>query len=471
MRIPGGLAVLSLTFLSRVLGFVRSGLTLWLFPGVVAADRWNAVLALPNGFRKLLAEGSLGLDFAFRFSRDVEVHGKAPGWDYLIKQAGWSFAVFAGLYLLAPTYVGLFYPDAAQDVNLLDNFRLSFLYIPMSALSSVPAGFLMFRRRNHLLIAGTLGFSLVSIAGLFWVAAGLGDNWGLFLALGGLVQLVALSILARCWEWAAPGAVRSTGTTRNWLSQLIYAAVPPLLLLVIQVLASRSHEEGALTALSIQYNLIQLPLGMLVNSHAMESFSRGFQNRDHGARHYLGQVLKLAPWMMVLSMGILVFERDVMVLLFGFERQELWKEGLLFLFSLGVPAIAVQTFLQKYYAARGWQGRSLLLLGVGTGVGFGLSVGNLPWCWTASVSVGALALLMPILIGEGSRRWWIVGLPSLSRHLLTAVPACIGLVFADRTLEGAPSPVRLLVAGGVVTLLLLVPAYVWNWKGVRFWED
>lgn len=471
MRIPGGLAVLSLTLLSRVLGFLRSGLTLWLFPGVVDADRWNAVLALPNGFRKLLAEGSLGLDFALRFAQDVEVHGKAPGWDYLIKQAGWSFAVFAGLYLLAPTYVELFYPEAGRDSTLLDNFRLSFLYIPLSALSSVPAGFLMFRRRNHLLIAGTLGFSVVSIAGLFWVAAGLGDNWGLFLALGGLVQVVALSILARCWEWAAPGVARSTGTTRNWLSQLAYASVPPLLLLVIQVLASRSLEEGALTALSIQYNLIQLPLGLLVNSHAMESFSRGFQNRDHGARHYFGQVLKLVPWMMVLSLGILVFEGDVMVLLFGPERQELWKDGLLFLFSLGVPAIAIQTFLQKYYAARGWQGKSLLLLVVGTGVGFGLSVWNLSWCWTASVSVGAFALVVPLLFGEGSRRWWSSGVPSLSRYLLKAVPACVGLLTVDRALEGAPSAVRLLVAGGAVTLFLLVPAYVWNWKGVRFWED
>ncbi len=470
MKKNNSVPVIFLTLVSRILGFVRSGLTVWLFPVSSVSDQLNAVLAMPNGFRKLLAEGSLGVNYAFRFAHDRKSSSKIPGWDYFLRQAAWSLPSFAVLYLLAPIYVAMFFPEVDKNHEVLASFRWAFLYIPLSALSSVPSGFLASRRENHLLILGTLGFSLVTILGLFLISTGRIGNWGLFIALGGMLQLVLLLVLARCWTWASPGKTITRGLTREWLFQLGFAATPMILFLVIQILASRSQNTGLLTTLSIQYNLLQMPVGLLVNTHAMESFSEGLHLGEHSAFYYFRKLANLIPWFIVLSVASFYFEKDVMQFLFSSSEAILSEEKLLFILTLSVPAIAFSSFIQKYYSNLGQFLSAFLLQLLGITLGFWISFQHLGVAWTFSLTMGSIILALPIIFRKNLFHYFKI-VAIVFRSIFYSVPTIVALMVIDRLSFNLSAVWRVLLAGSACLFFLIVPSYILKWKEVRFWED
>lgn len=470
MKPNSSLLVILFTFFSRILGFVRSGLTVWLFPNSFVSDQLNAVLAMPNGFRKLLAEGSLGVNYAFKFSQDQKSKEAPPGWDYLIRQAVWSLPTFIFLYFLSPFYISMFFPDISYSEDTLSSFRWAFLYIPLSAMSSVPSGFLSYKRQNYLLILGTLGFSLSTIAGLLLIASKMHNNWGFFIAFGGLTQLILLLIFSRCWNWARPGKARTQGLTKSWIFQFAFSATPILLFLAIQILASRSQNPGLLTALSIQYNLIQVPIGLLINAHSMESFSEGILKDEHSVSFYFKKFADLVPWLFLLSMTTLLFEFDIMNFLFRDASTLLTRENLLFLFTLSTPAIAFSSFIQKHYFHRGFYFYAFFLQFLGVALGFVLSFQIPSLTWTMSLTFGSLFLALPLLYKRNSRAS-LRALLYIGRSSLYSVPALIAIFLFYHMGFNLSSALKVLLAGGLGLFFLIVPSYIFRWKEVRFWEN
>jgi len=466
MRLKSFLLII-ITMVSRILGFLRSGLTYWLFPNVLISDNLNAVLALPNTFRKLLAEGSLGQNFAFSFSADGQ-DARIPAWDYMLKQMAWSVPTFIIMYILAPVYVNLFFPDQAASGSI-ESFQYSFLYIPFSALSSVPAGYLAYKGKNHLLVLGTLGFSITTITGLLILSILELGNWGLYIALGGAVQLVLFLLLAQCWNWDAPGQVRTRGLIRTWFAQLAFFSLSLILFLIILSLASKTAQEGLLTAFSIEYNLIQLPIGILINVHSMESFSDALESSNQSTKYYFYQFFRLIPWFLLLFFAIFLFEIDVVNVLFGESYIELRPPHLLTMFSLSLPALALINFVQKVYAQRKQYLLPLFLQFLGMVLGYFLSYHSLFWMWATCLNTAAFILILPFIpkltISEIKNMVF-----TITKLSFFALPSIFILMVSHFVFINYSSMFRVTLAAFLGLSFMVIPSYVFKQKEVRFWE-
>lgn len=129
------------TLVSRLLGLGRDLLLAFLLGP--AADAFLVAFRLPNVFRRLLAEGSLGMAYGAAVTRLTAEHGPAAGAGFVRSVSLRLFlfalpatallALFAGpiTYALAP---GLPPETRAHSVHLL---RLCLLYLPLCLISAV----------------------------------------------------------------------------------------------------------------------------------------------------------------------------------------------------------------------------------------------------------------------------------------------------------------------------------------------
>jgi putative peptidoglycan lipid II flippase len=276
------------TLVSRLLGFLRDMLVAALLgPG---ADAFVLAFRLPNIFRRLLSEGSLGLALGAAVARTRRQTGDAPALGLGARLARRVFCLSLPATLLAALAAGLVVrvaapglgPDIADQAVFL--LRLCLPYLPLclyaALVFAVAAAFGDMRLQAwcpallNLVMAGFGGAAFLLCPGNVQGAAVL---LCLGLCCGGLVQSLA------GWRWlraglirvhagndalpppAPPGNIFGPPGERELLRGLplgVLASAPHQLHILAGILSASLAAPGSISALYFAERLVELPLGL-----------------------------------------------------------------------------------------------------------------------------------------------------------------------------------------------------------------
>jgi putative peptidoglycan lipid II flippase len=271
----------SATLLSRLLGFVRDMLIAAALGAGALSDAYFAAFALPNLFRRLLAEGALNAAFIpvwLRIRHDEGTEGTRRFGENILG------LVLVGLIMLAligvafaPVVIRLlapgFTPGSERFVLAVDYARLAIPYLAIAGVVAVAASMLNAEGRTGATSLGIVAFNVVLIAAvvvLLFRGLAATPAAGVVLAIavvvaGGVQLLFVGGALTRLP--LAPRRLRlsMSSDTRLFfalaLPGLIAAGIPQLKLMAGSIVASPS--EAAVSWLYYAYRLYELPLGVV----------------------------------------------------------------------------------------------------------------------------------------------------------------------------------------------------------------
>lgn len=365
----------SLTFASRILGFVRDVILAAKIGAGPVGDAWATAQQFPNLFRRIFAEGAFASAFVPTYARTLEAEG--PEAAQLVAQDAMRvlFAATAALTIVAQ----LFMPwvlliihggqaDDAENYNLAVLLtRITMPYLTFMAIAALLSGVLNSLERfvlsagvptllNLCLIpAGLLGTTpqvttlyaaiaffisgLLQVAVLWWGAS----RQKVKLSLVGWPRLTPA--VKKVLMLAVPGTIAASGTQIN--------------IIVSQSLAS--FEVGAKSWLYAADRLYQLPLGLVgvaVGVAILPRLSRaaragdaetGTRTMDEGLGLAMALTLPAAAGLMIAP----VFLIDAFFVRGAFLPSDAVAAGAaLFHFAWGVPAFVLIKVLAPPFFAR-----------------------------------------------------------------------------------------------------------------------
>ncbi|MBA3068300.1 MAG: murein biosynthesis integral membrane protein MurJ [Hyphomonas sp.] len=365
----------SLTFASRILGFVRDIILAAKIGAGPVGDAWATAQQFPNLFRRIFAEGAFSSAFVPTYARTLEAEGPEAARAVADDAMRVLFAATAGLTILAqifmPWVLLIIHGGQAGDTV---NYNLAVLmtritmpYLTFMAIAALLSGVLNSLERfvlsagaptllNLCLIpAGLLGTTpqLTAIyAAIAFFIAGLlqaGALWwgvsrqGVKLSLIGWPRLTPA--VKKVLMLALPGTIAASGTQIN--------------IIVSQSLAS--FEVGAKSWLYAADRLYQLPLGLVgvaVGVAILPRLSRAARagDTDAGARTMdegIGLAMALTFPAAAGLMLAPVFLIDAFFVRGAFLASDAAAAGAaLFHFAWGVPAFVLIKVLAPPYFAR-----------------------------------------------------------------------------------------------------------------------
>lgn len=328
----------SMTFVSRILGFVRDMIFARLFGAAAGMDAFFVAFRIPNLLRRLFAEGAFSQAFVPVLS-EYKTRGDAAEMRRFVDDVT---GTLGGILLLvtvlgvfgAPLIVMLFAPGFLHHTDKFDltvvMLRITFPYLLFISLTALAGGILNSFGRFAVPAITPVFLNLCMIAAALWVAPQTPQPivylaWGVCIA--GLVQLLfqfpflrQLRLLPRPrWGWRDPGVKR---ILRLMLPAIFGSSVAQINLLVNTILAS-FLVTGSVTWLYYTDRLVEFPLGIfgvalatvilpgLSQKHAQaepEAFSRML---DWGVRWVL---LIGAP----ATVGLMALSGPLLASLFGY---------------------------------------------------------------------------------------------------------------------------------------------------------
>lgn len=367
----------SMTFLSRIAGFVRDMLQATLFGTGGAMGAFIVAYRIPNFLRRVFAEGSMAMAFVPVLNEIRERGDKAALKDFVDHMAGALCAVVlvvcaAGM-LLAPLVARLFAPGWADQPELLAQtgamLRITFPYLLFISMMSLAASVLNSHGRFALPAFTPVLHNLTLIAAMFWLAPRfevppVGLAWGVLVA--GFLQFALL--------WPALGRlglrprfrlggfrhpdVRKVG--RLMLPTLFSSSVAQVNLLVGTAFASLLA-AGSVEWLYYSDRLVEFPLGLfgvalgtvilphLSRRHAAEDAGGYDRSLDWGLRMAL---LAGVP----AGLGLLLLAEPITATIYNYGRFTAHDTRMaavsLTAMSLGVPAFMLSKVLAPAFYAR-----------------------------------------------------------------------------------------------------------------------
>lgn len=367
-----------LTFVSRILGYVRDMVIASFFGAGVYADAFIAAFRIPNLMRRLIGEGSLSVAFVPVFS-EYFVRGDVAGAHELARAAARLLTLMLAVLVIlgiafAPLIVWSMAPGFAafpEKMRLtIDLTRIMFPYFFFVGLVAL-----------SMAVLNTLGhFAAPALAPVFLNLAMIGallsaaffslpqESQVVVLAggvvFGGAIQLaVQLPHLLRTGirlQWR--GAIFHPGLKkigRLMLPTLIGSAVYQINILVGTLLASRLP-QGSISYLYYADRLIQFPLGIFavaMGTAVLPTLSRQAAGRDFAAvRQTFSEALCLIFFITLPAMvGLMTLRNPIVSLLFergAFDAgsSQLTADALLYYCSGLWAFAAVRVLLPVFYA-------------------------------------------------------------------------------------------------------------------------
>jgi putative peptidoglycan lipid II flippase len=271
----------SATLVSRLLGFLRDMLIAAALGAGALSDAYFAAFALPNLFRRLLAEGALNAAFIpvwLRIHHDEGPEGARQFGESILGLMMFGLSILALIGIaFAPVVMRLlapgFAPGSERFILAVDYARLAIPYLAIAGVVAVAASTLNAEGRTGATSLGIVAFNVVLIAAVaVLLIQGLAatPTAGVVLAsavvaAGGVQLLCVGGALMR-----SPVAPRRLGLslssdTRTFFALavpgLIAAGIPQLKLIAGSIVASPS--EAAVSWLHYAYRLYELPLGVV----------------------------------------------------------------------------------------------------------------------------------------------------------------------------------------------------------------
>lgn len=286
-----------MTFLSRILGFVRDAIAAQIFGATASVDAFYVAFKIPNFMRGIFAEGSFSQAFVPVISEYHENRSREEIRSFLNHMSGMMGLILGVItvvgVLAAPLIVTLFAPglDAYRFTMATEMLRITFPYLMFISLTAFAGGIL-----NSYGSFGVPSFTptllnICLIIAAFWFGPLLhvpvvGQAWGVLLA--GIIQLLfQLPFLARINLLPIPSLnFRDQGVKRVlklMIPALFGASVMQISLLLNTVFAS-FLKVGSVTWLYYSDRLAYFPLGVFgvaLATVALPQLSRHFSSRSH----------------------------------------------------------------------------------------------------------------------------------------------------------------------------------------------
>ncbi len=367
--------VSAMTFISRILGFIRDVVIAQVFGAGIASDAFLVAFKIPNFMRRLFAEGSFSLAFVPVFSY-YKTQRSEQELRQLSDEVAGTLAVILMLVtalgvLAAPILVWIFAPgfsSHADKFNLtIDMLRITFPYLLFISLTAFAGGMLNSFGRFIVPALTPVLLNITMIMAALWWAPYFSQPiialaWGVFFA--GLLQLLFqlpalyhIKLLPRLrWGWRSEGVQR---ILTLMIPTLFGASVAQISLFFDTLLAS-FLTHGSVTWLYYSDRLVELPLGVFgvaLGTVILPKLSRDYASHSHQQfSHTLDWGLR---WTLIIALpatvGLVILAGPILAALFQYGEfdahdVEMTCHSLVAL-SLGlVSFIAVKVLAPGFYA-------------------------------------------------------------------------------------------------------------------------
>jgi putative peptidoglycan lipid II flippase len=427
--------VVSATFASRILGYVRDMLIAWSFGAGMYADAFIVAFRIPNLVRRLVGEGALGMAFIPVFHDDARRRGSKHALDLAVMALRrlallLAVVVFLGI-LLSPAIVRGLAPGfmvSGDKLQLTVHLtRIMFPYVILVGLVALSMGILNALGHFAAPALAPLALNITMISAVWigvWLAPTMAVRIGILAAgvvFGGALQLgLQVPVLVRHGVrfWHPPpsesGALGRFG--RSALPVLLGGATYQINVLLGTLLASYLA-VGSVSYLFYADRLVQFPLGIFAISAVtvmMPGLSRqAAEKRLDDMKQTLSQSLRMVWFVTVPAMvGLIVLREPIVALLFergAFDSNStrLTAEALLW-YSSGLWAYAALRILLAVFYARQDAYRPLkaavisMLVNLGAGVLLMRVMGHGGIALAAALSAMVNVMLLGVML-----RWQI----------------------------------------------------------------
>ncbi|MTI63010.1 murein biosynthesis integral membrane protein MurJ [Methylophaga sp.] len=368
-------AVVSImTFISRILGFLRDIVIARLFGAGVGADVFFVAFKIPNFLRRLFAEGAFSQAF-IPVLAEFRERGDKPLKE-LIAQTSGTLAIILMLIsavgmLAAPVIIMIFAPGFIADPYKLtlagELLIITFPYLLFISLTAL-AGSILNSFGKFAVPAFTPVFlNLSLIAAAIWLSPHLDEPvkalaWGVFI--GGVVQLLfqlpfllQIKALPRPrWGWRSEGVRK---ITKLMIPAMFGVSVAQINLLLDTLLAS-FLVTGSISWLYYSDRLVEFPLGVFgiaLSTVILPSLSK--KHASQSAEGFSDTIDWALRWVFIIgtpaAIGLIALAQPLLTTLFQygeFAADDAYKASLsLMAYGLGLlPFILIKVLAPGYYA-------------------------------------------------------------------------------------------------------------------------
>ena len=363
-----------MTFLSRILGFVRDIVIARLFGAGLGADVFFVAFKIPNFLRRLFAEGAFSQAFIpvlaeYRQRGDKDLKQLIASTSGTL--AGILFVITAIGVLAAPILIMLFAPGFIDNPHKLtlagDLLKITFPYLFFISLTAL-AGSILNSFGKFAMPAFTPVFLNLSLIGCaVWLSPHLTEPvtalaWGVFI--GGVVQLLfQIPFLIKIgqlpkprWGWKDSGVQK---ILKLMIPAMFGVSVAQINLLLDTLLAS-FLVTGSISWLYYSDRLVEFPLGVFgiaLSTVILPSLSKKHASASKSEfSHTIDWALR---WVFIIAtpatIGLAWLAEPLLVTLFQygeFTPQDAHKASLsLMAYSLGLlPFIFIKVLAPGYFA-------------------------------------------------------------------------------------------------------------------------
>ncbi len=365
--------VMSLTLLSRLLGFIRLSVIAVFFGASYRADVLHAVFNIPNNMRKLLAEGALSSAFIPVLSTSL-VDDKTGGSARKIVQTIITFqlVLLIPLSALSIAFAGpiirtiLDFPVPEQIDTAVRLFRWLINYLILISISAVLMGVINSHHRFFIPALTPIWFSVAVIGSIVLFH----NQFGIFSVVfgvlaGGAGQLIFQVPLFRKLGYSYKlNFDFSDPAFRKFLRQWVPVAATASISTINQQVAvffASGLEEGSVSAMSNAVVFWQLPFGIFSASITTVLFPRMSRQAALKDLDGLGETLQYGFRYLIALLvpsGIIFgfMGKEIISVALQSGEFETWNTILtarvLTAFSVGLLSVGTYTFFLRYFYAR-----------------------------------------------------------------------------------------------------------------------
>ncbi|MDC3090874.1 murein biosynthesis integral membrane protein MurJ [Rickettsiales bacterium] len=375
----------SLTFLSRVLGYIRDFLMALVLGASYISDAFFVAFKLPNLFRRLFAEGAMNSAFIPVISGVKEKNGKEGAGEFLSEMLSiiFSFLLFFVIifeifmpyiiFVVAPGFEG----NPSKFSLTVQLSRLTFPFLLFICLSSLIGGYLntISKFAAMAFTPVILNLSMLTVLLLSITNSESQEITAKFLAssisIAGVIQLIwlfyhlkvnkiELSINSLILKKILPISVEAKKLFSLFLPAAIGNGVYQINLLIDMILAS-TLPDGSISFLYFADRINQLPLGVLgiaLSTALLPILSKQIKKKQHTiATETLNHCLQIAVIFSIpASAGLIFLSEPIISVLFVrgefTSNDALLTSHALIAFCIGLPAFIFVKIFATFFFAR-----------------------------------------------------------------------------------------------------------------------
>ena len=364
----------NLTFISRILGYIRDVLIATIFGAGISTDAFFIAFKIPNFFRRIFAEGAMSQAFIPVLAESRRNDEKSAG-DLIRAVSGALSVTVFGVVLLgvlsAPLIVYVFAPGfvatpekAALTADLL---RVMFPYLGLISICALTWGVMNSYNKFATPALCAVLFNVVLISAILFmtdyferpimalaVAVPLGGLMQLMFSVWGINRL-GFSLRPQ-FNWNHPGVTKIL----HLMAPAALAASIVQVNLMIDLAIASFLETGSISWLYYSNRLVEFPLGVFgvalatvllpnLSTSAAEDDVRKFSSTIDWALRWAAMIGLPA------AAGLIILSDEMILTLFGYgaitERDVLMSSNSLSAYSMGLFAfIMIKIFGPGYYA-------------------------------------------------------------------------------------------------------------------------